>query len=98
MSSFTVDTNAVRRTADTLNGLADEYDRYRNKLLRTATSMGHAYQSADNRVYVARITEFCQQMMEVSNRLRTAAQVMKTKSGNYDNREQENVIQANKLH
>lgn len=98
MSSFTVDTNAVRRTADTLNGLADEYDRYRNKLLRTATSMGNAYQSADNRVYVARITEFCQQMMEVSNRLRNAAQVMKTQSGNYDNREQENVIQANKLY
>ena len=60
--------------------------------------MGNAYQSADNRVYVARITEFCQQMMEVSNRLRNAAQVMKTQSGNYDNREQENVIQANKLH
>ena len=37
-------------------------------------------------------------MMEVSNRLRNAAQVMKTQSGNYDNREQENVIQANKLH
>lgn len=95
--SFTVETDAVRQKARMLEGLADEYDGMRSRLLNTATSMGAAYESADNRVYVARITEFCEQMKEVSHRLRNAANVLNTQSSGYDRTESENAAQANRL-
>lgn len=97
MSSFSVDTDALRQKANTLESMANEYDGIRTRLLNTATSMGSAYESADNRMFVARITEFCQQMKEVSNRLRNAANVLNTQGNNYDRTESENTAHARRL-
>ena len=97
MPTFTVDTDAVRQKAKALANIADDYDSLRTRLLNTATSMGAAYESSDNRAYVARINEFCDQMREVSNRLRNAAEVLGTQSSNYDRTESENTVQASKL-
>jgi len=95
--NITVETDAVRQKAKMLEGLADEYDGMRSRLLSTATSMGAAYESADNRTYVARISDFCEQMKEVSNRLRNAANVLNKQSSSYDRTESENAAQASRL-
>ena len=97
MAQFMVDTDAVRQKAAQVNGYAEQYDILRSKLLNAATSMGAYYDSADNREFVSRITECCQQLAEVSNRLRNAAQQMNAQSRRYDTTEEENSMQARRL-
>ena len=97
MASFTIDTDAVRQKANVVENFADEYDAIRLRLLNTATSMGAAYESADNKVYVARITECCNQLQQMSEKLRNAAQILKSQSDSYDATEENNTQQASKL-
>lgn len=97
MAQFMVDTGAVRQKAAQVNSYAEQYDVLRAKLLNVASSMGAAYDSKDNREYVSRITECCQQLIEVSNRLRNAAQEMTAQSRRYDATEDENSMQARRL-
>lgn len=97
MAQFMVDTDAVRQKAAQVNGYAEQYDVLRAKLLNAASSMGASYDSADNREFVSRITECCQQLAEVSSRLRNAAQQMTAQSRRYDATEDENSIQARRL-
>ena len=97
MAQFMVDTDAVRQKAAQVNGYAEQYDVLRAKLLNVASGMGASYDSADNREFVSRITECCQQLAEVSNRLRNAAQQMNAQSRRYDTTEEENSMQARRL-
>ena len=97
MAQFMVDTDAVRQKAAQVNGYAEQYDVLRAKLLNAASSMGASYDSADNREFVSRITECCQQLAEVSNRLRNAAQQMNAQSRRYDTTEEETSMKARRL-
>lgn len=97
MPAITVDPNELHQKAKSLEGLADEYEALRSRLMNTATSMGSAYESADSRSYVARVTELCEQMREVSNRLNNAAQILATQASGYDTTQSENTIAANQL-
>ena len=97
MAVFTVQPETLRQKARQLESQAEQYDSMRNKLLNTATSMGAAYQSEDNKKYVARITDFCQQMREVSEKMRNGARVLMSQADGYEQTQSRNASDASKL-
>jgi WXG100 family type VII secretion target len=97
MAKFTVDTDAVRAKAEAVNGLSQEYSGLSKQLRNVATSMGQAYESADNKEYITRVNECCDNLDKMAVKLANTAQLLRTQSGEYDSTEQNNLQQASKL-
>lgn len=94
MAKFTWDPDDMRAKAAQLNEYSREYDSIRDQLRHTATSMGNAYVSDDNQMYVARIEQFCNDLQMMSDKLRTAAMTLQAQAASYDAQEQKNAQKA----
>lgn len=97
MASFTTDPAVLNEKATKLNQFAEEYDSIRAQLRQSATSMGAAYDSDDNRAFTVRIEEFCVDLQGMSDKLRTAAQTLNQQAGLYTSQEAENRDWARRL-
>lgn len=97
MATFSTEASVLIQKADQLNRHAEEYDSIRAQLRQAATSMGAAYDSADNRAYTARIEQFCTDLQMMSDKLRAAARTLKEQSSMYTAQEEENTAAASKL-
>ena len=97
MASFTTDPVLMTEKATTLEQFADEYDSIRGQLRSSATGMGQAYESNDNRTYTERIEEFCDNLARMSEKLRGAAATLREQANMYTSREEDNTAAANRL-
>lgn len=97
MAVFSVQTNVLRDKAKALNQHAQDFDSITSKLKATATTMGTAYESDDNRKFVSRVEAMCVDLKNLADRLRNASQIITQQAGEYDKREAENTSRANRL-
>ena len=97
MATFSTEPAVLTQKAAQLDQYAEEYDSIRAQLRQAATSMGTAYDSADNRPFTARIEQFCADLQRMSDKLRTAAQTLKEQSAMYTAQEEENASMASRL-
>lgn len=97
MAKMTWDSDDMRNKANQLNQHSYDYDRVREQLKQIATSMGSAYQSEDNQVYVSHIEQFCAELKFMSDKLRDAASTLESQASDYDGQEQLNTQQASRL-
>jgi len=96
-AKFTVDTDRVRAKAEAVNGLSQEYSGLSKQLRNVATSMGRAYESADNKEYIKRVNECCDNLDKMAVKLADTAGLLRKQSGLYDKREEINLQQSYKL-
>ena len=97
MASFTVDPAVINQKAATLSQYADEYEAISNQLHQAATTMGAAYDSADNRSFVGRLEACVTDLKNMAAKLRAASATLKGQSGMYSEQESSNTQQASRL-
>lgn len=97
MASFTVDPSVLVQKAQALNQHADDYDSISTQLQNAATTMGAAYDSADNRSFVSRMEECVKDLRAMANKLRAAAVTLQGQASIYNEQESNNTQQANRL-
>ena len=97
MAKFTVDTDAVRSKAASVEGLSQDYSSLSKQLRNIATTMGAAYESVDNKAYITRVNECCDNLDRMATKLANTAQLLRSQSSDYDTTEQNNTQQASKL-
>ena len=97
MPAFSVDPAALRSTAAKLSDASAEYERIYKQLIQTATTMGSAYESADNKRYVERIESCCKALQAMADKLRLASEAIRKDAENYSTTEDHNLQQAGRL-
>jgi len=97
MASFTVDPTAINQKATMLSQYADKYEGISTQLRQAATTMGAAYDSADNKAFVSRIEQCVTDLKNMAAKLRAASETLKGQSGMYVDQENANTQQANRL-
>lgn len=97
MANFTVDPSVLSQKATQINQYADEYDSISTQLQQAATSMGAAYDSADNRKFIERMEACAKDLKLMSDKLRSASTTLKGQSSLYVDQETANTQQASSL-
>lgn len=80
-----------------LSELSDNYTTIYQKLMQTATTMGEAWEGADNQAFVSQISGFCDDLKQMADKLKNASQALKKQSDNYTQRQQSNITSVKKL-
>lgn len=97
MPSFSVDPAALKSTSAKLASASSEYERIYKQLIQTATSMGAAYDSADNKKFVSSIEGCCAALQAMADKLQIASEALSKASDNYTATEEHNAQQATRL-
>lgn len=97
MANFSVDPSALNQKAAMLDQHAESYDTISTQLHTAATTMGAAYDSADNRSFVSRMEECVKDLRLMANKLRAAAETLRGQATIYTNQENDNTQRAGKL-
>ena len=97
MASFSTDFAVLNEKAAKLSTFAEDYDAIREQLRQAATSMGSAYDSADNRSYTSHIENFCNDLKFLSDKLRVASDTIRQQASMYKSQEENNTAEANNL-
>ena len=96
MTQFSEDSVFMEQRAGELGNQADEYDRIRTQLKNVATTM-HGYESKDYKAFEASITNLCEELKVVVERLRNAEVTIRSQASHYDQREADNTQRASRL-
>jgi len=97
MASFTVEPEVIAQKAEQLLQHADEYEAISAQLHDSATSMGAAYESVDNKTYVDRIENCVVDLKKMAEKLRQVATTLKEQGKMYPDREAANRQVASRL-
>jgi uncharacterized protein YukE len=98
MAQFTTDYELMEARSKDFAEHSAEYAAISRQLLTAATSMGAAFESKDNDVYVERITEFCNnELKRMADKLAEGSEMLHQQAQEYRRREEENVASANTL-
>ncbi|MBQ6679226.1 MAG: hypothetical protein IJM76_04315 [Lachnospiraceae bacterium] len=95
--AFSTDPLILKERGGQLKGYSEEYLKIGNEILNAATTMGQAYDSQDNRVFVEQINEFYRALQEMAKKLENAGEILNVQSQLYTAREDENTSIAQKL-
>ncbi len=76
---------------------AETYTEIYTQLLQEASTMGTAWDGADNLAFVERISGFTDELKAMAARLSAASQIIETQRANYVQRQDDNIAQVNKL-
>lgn len=96
-ADFKTDYDVMSDKAGELAELADTYGSIAERLRDQATSMGAAFQSADNRTYVSRIEAACDDLAQMAKQLLSHSGKLELQSKKYKGTEDENTGVASQL-
>lgn len=87
----------MEKAANNLQEHSDTYRKIYNELLQNASTMGTAWEGADNLAFVKQITGFAEKLDYMAKKLSLASQTLKQQKDNYVNRQEDNITQVSKL-
>ena len=93
VSSF----NEMAEAAKKLASFSDEYKSISEKLMREASTMGEAWQGADNAQFVEQIKGFSKELNDMSKKLKLSSETLNKQRQNYVDRQNDNISQVKKL-
>lgn len=85
------------RVAARLEELSEIYTEIYSQLMQEASTMGSAWEGADNLAFVNRIEGFTEELNNMATKLNVAGQTLRTQKENYVNQQQSNIDAVNKL-
>lgn len=97
MSVFSVDPSALQSASTKLAAASSEYERIYKQLIQTATSLGSAYESEDNKAFVSKIEGCCAALQGMANELMNNSARLAKIAQNYTDTMEHNVSEASKL-
>jgi len=92
-----VDPPELHAAASAFNQLSGEYQMVYQSLLNTASTMGAAWQSADNLAFVEQINGFCPDLLKMVQHLEQASQALTMQAKNYEAARDGNVASVRTL-
>jgi len=92
-----VDPPELHRAAGKFSELAGEYTSVYNRLLNTASTMGTAWQAADNLAFVDQINGFLDDLQAMTAHLNQASQALIRQAQNYESTRDNNVSSVRTL-
>ena len=87
----------MAKASKKLQSLSETYTEIYTQLLQEASTMGAAWDGADNLAFVEQISGFTDELKAMATRLSTASQIIETQRANYVQRQDDNIAQVNKL-
>ncbi len=87
----------MEKASKTLSELSQTYTDIYKQLMQDASTMGAAWEGADNQAFVERITGFTDNLQKMADKLSVASQALKQQKDNYVNRQESNIAQVGKL-
>ena len=87
----------MAKASQKLQGLSETYTEIYTQLMQEASTMGSAWEGADNLAFVERITGFTEELKMMATKLSNASQALEKQRANYVARQDNNITQVNKL-
>ena len=81
---LSVETTELEKVSQKFTSLSGEYTTVYTRLLNTANTMGDAYKSPDNLVFVSQINGLCEHLKAMAGHLDAASQILKMQADGYD--------------
>ncbi|CEG28521.1 WXG100 family type VII secretion target [Bacillus sp. B-jedd] len=77
--------------------LSETYTGVYTQLMQAASTMGEAWEGADNLAFVDQINGFNDDLKSMADKLMTASRALETQRANYATRQESNMVQVRKL-
>lgn len=87
----------MAKASQKLQSLSETYTEIYTQLLQEASTMGAAWEGADNLAFVERINGFTEELKTMAAKLLTASQALEKQRANYVARQDDNITQVGKL-
>lgn len=87
----------MAKASKTLQEISQSYTDIYTQLMQKASTMGAAFEGADNLAFVEQITGFSEELKSMAQKLSTASQTLDKQRQNYVNRQDGNITQVKKL-
>lgn len=87
----------MSKASGNLKNLSTTYTEIYKKLMDKASTMGSAWEGADNQAFVTQIQGFTQELQAMAEKLLTASQALDKQRANYIARQDDNIAQVQKL-
>jgi uncharacterized protein YukE len=97
MAQFTVTPEELEKASKTLDGLSSEYQQIQVKLIDRASTMGKAWEAADNLAFVDQIKGFCEELKAMTDKLKLAGESLAKQGLNYSAVHDSNLAEVRKL-
>lgn len=94
---FSVDPPEMHTAAQKLTQLSEEYTSVHNRLINAASTMGEAWNAADNLAFVEQIKGFCDELKAMAAHLEVAAQTINKQAENYETTRDGNITGVGRL-
>ncbi|MFI3312541.1 MAG: WXG100 family type VII secretion target [Eubacteriales bacterium] len=94
---FVVDPPELHTAASKLVTYSEEYSSIYTRLITSATTMGEAWNAADNLAFVDQINGFCEELKAMVAHLEQAAQAMEQQATNYETARDTNITSVKQL-
>ena len=87
----------MREASKKLQTLSETYTEIYTQLMQEASTMGTAWEGADNLAFVEQINGFTEELKTMAAKLSTASQALDKQRANYVARQDNNITQVKKL-
>ena len=93
VSSF----DEMAKASQKLQTLSETYTEIYTQLMQEATTMGTAWEGADNLAFVEQITGFTEELKSMASKLSLASQALEKQRANYVTQQENNITEVKKL-
>ncbi|MDR1638856.1 MAG: WXG100 family type VII secretion target [Clostridiales bacterium] len=97
MGTTTVNTGELHKASTTLIALSEEYTEIYKRLLNTASTMGAAWDSPDNRAFVDQINGFAAELQAMAEHIAASAKTLDQQGGNYETVVDAHIVQIKNM-
>jgi len=87
----------MAKASQKLQALSETYTEIYTQLMQEASTMGSAWEGADNIAFVEQITGFTEDLKMMASKLSAASQALDKQRANYVARQDNNITQVKKL-
>ncbi len=87
----------MAKASKKLQEISDSYTSISKQLMQEASTMGTAWEGADNLAFVEKITGFTEELQAMAAALSNASQIIEQQRVNYVNRQDDNIAAVGKL-
>ncbi len=87
----------MAKASKKLQEISDSYTSISKQLMQEASTMGTAWEGADNLAFVEKITGFTEELQAMAAALSNASQIIEQQRVNYVGRQDDNIVVVGKL-
>lgn len=92
-----VSPSELRAASQKLSGISENYTSIYTQLMMQIQTMGSAWEGADNLAFVEQISDFCEELNNMADKLNSASNALRAQAQNYENRKNDIIAQSKKL-